>query len=437
MKANSYLYQKIRQIDHDEMRPLDHFTAPVGWINDPNGLIYYKNYYHLFYQYNPYAPHWDAMHWGHARSKDGLHWQDLPIAMSPDHEYDKDGVFSGSAIIKDKKLYVIYTGHVIDSNNQAIETQNLAWSDNGIDFHKYEKNPVITVAELPAKADQSNFRDPKVFKHGDKYYCILAAAIAGEGSLVLFESENLFDWSFKSVLLHNSNLGIMTECPDYANIDGKDFLLFSVIKGNNQKSIVYTAQGKMNWENFTFALEKMKRLDDGYDFYASQSFLNKKGRRTVIPWLRSAGHINYLEEHHHLWNGMMGIPRELYFVNNRLVQRPIGEVKTLDCKEKKNILLGSYRLKEKIKIGQCLLLAGANGEIRIGRKDTTQYLIEIRSPAFIKKIFWTSKSADLIIVIDNSSLELFAENNTLSVVTFIYGIKKAILKKISPSFKVI
>ena len=112
MKENSYLYEIIRKIDNYELRPLFHFTAPVGWINDPNGLIHYKNYCQLYYQYNPYAPHWDNMHWGHARSKDGLHWEDMPIAMKPDHAYDKTGVFSGSAIEKDGKLYVLYTGHV-------------------------------------------------------------------------------------------------------------------------------------------------------------------------------------------------------------------------------------------------------------------------------------------------------------------------------------
>lgn len=126
MKENSYLYEKIRKIDNDELRPLFHFTAPVGWINDPNGLIYYKNYYQLYYQYNPYAPHWDNMHWGHARSKDGLHWEDMPIAMKPDHQYDKTGIFSGSAIEKDDKLYVLYTGHV-DENDQITETQCVAF----------------------------------------------------------------------------------------------------------------------------------------------------------------------------------------------------------------------------------------------------------------------------------------------------------------------
>lgn len=175
MKANTYLYKKIRKIDHDVLRPTFHFNAPVGWINDPNGLIYYKNYYQLYYQYNPYAPHWDSMHWGHARSKDGIHWQDMPVAMKPDHEYDKSGVFSGSAIEKGGKLYVIYTGHV-DENGKAVETQCVAVSDDGVDFKKYKNNPVMTIADLPGEVDESNFRDPKVFEHDGKYYCVIAAA---------------------------------------------------------------------------------------------------------------------------------------------------------------------------------------------------------------------------------------------------------------------
>lgn len=429
MKENSYLYQKIRQLDHDEMRPIIHFTAPVGWINDPNGLIYYKNYYHLFYQYNPYAPHWDAMHWGHARSEDGIHWQDMPIAMKPDRIYDQSGVFSGSAIEKDGRLYVVYTGHVIDEKGQATETQCVAYSDDGVNFKKYVNNPVMTVADLPGTTDKGNFRDPKVFEHDGKYYCVVAAALEHQGSLVLFESDDLLHWTFKSVLLHGEKLGIMTECPDFFNIAGQDYLAFSVILGEGQNSVVYLAKGQMNWDNFTFELEEMPRLDDGDDFYASQSFVDKDDQRIVIPWLRSADHVDYLEDNGHSWNGMMGIPRILSTINGQLVQKPIGSIKQLDLSNPVEIAPGSYQLTEEIPVGKTLMLKGNNGEIHILRKDKEQYIIEIHSPAFIKTISWKTNAHNLILVIDNSSLEIFDQDKTLSIVTFVAGIKQAVLQQ--------
>lgn len=430
MKENSYLYKKIRKIDDDELRPTFHFTAPVGWINDPNGLIHYKNYYQLYYQYNPYAPHWDNMHWGHARSKDGLHWEDMPIAMKPDHEYDKTGVFSGSAIEKDGKLYVLYTGHV-DENGQITETQCVAVSDDGVDFKKYENNPVMTVADLPGETDESNFRDPKVFKHGDKYYCVVAAALEKHGSLVLFESDDLLHWSFKSVLLQGEEYGIMTECPDYFNLNGQDYLAFSVILGDSRNSIVYIAKGHMDWQNFKFKLKEQHRLDDSDDFYASQSFVDEKGNRIIIPWLRSADHVNYLEESGHLWNGMMGIPRRLTMNNGQLIQKPIGTINDMSLSDSQDIDLGSYKLTEEIPIDHSLILKGDNGEIHITRKNEDQYVIEIHSPVFIKTVSWHPDNHKLTLVIDNSSLELFSQSKTLSIVTFVSGIKQAMLKEIN------
>lgn len=426
MKENTYLYNKIRKIDHDDLRPTFHFTAPVGWINDPNGLIYYKNYYQLYYQYYPYALHWDSMHWGHARSKDGLHWEDMPVAMKPDHDYDKSGVFSGSAIEKDGKLYVVYTGHV-DENGKAVETQCVAISEDGVDFEKYENNPVMTVADLPGKVDQSNFRDPKVFEHDCKYYCVIAAAINGNGSIVLFESEDLLHWSFKSVLLQGEKYGLMTECPDYFSINGKDCLAFSVIWGNGKNSVVYIAEGHMDWQNFSFDLEKYHRLDDGDDFYASQSFMNEKGERIVIPWLRSVDHIDYLEKSGHLWNGMMGIPRKLTVDDNKLIQSPLGQCKQISPLDSE-IALGTYQLTGAIPVNQSLILKGDNGEIHITRTDEKEYTVDIHSPAFTKKIVWHSNEHKLTLVIDNSSLEIFGQTQTLSVVTFIAGINRMELK---------
>ncbi|RVU71119.1 MULTISPECIES: family 43 glycosylhydrolase [Lactobacillus] len=427
MQSRKDIYSEVRK--SDPLRPTFHYTAPIGWINDPNGLIYYKNYYQLYYQHNPYAPHWDDMHWGHARSKDGLHWEDLPEAMEPEHDYEKSGVFSGSAIEKDGKLYVLYTGHVLDDKRQATETQCVAYSDDGIDFHKYEGNPVMTVVDLPGETDRGNFRDPKVFEHDGKYYCVVAAALNKRGSIVLFESDDLLHWSFKSVLLQNDQLGIMTECPDYFNIDGHDFLAFSVIKGEGQNSVVYLAQGKLDWSKFTFELEDMHRIDEGDDFYASQSFLDEKGDRIVIPWLRSVDHVDYLEKSGHIWNGMMGIPRRETVENGHIKQEPIGTIEPLKVEGKTEISLGSYRLETPIETGQSLVLKGDNGEIRLTHQAENKYQIEIHSPAFIKTISWEIRLDKPIFVIDNSSFEIFAGEKPMSIVTFVAGIHEAILEK--------
>lgn len=117
-----------------------HFEPPRGWMNDPNGLIFYQGRYHAFYQHNPYAPKWDVMHWGHAVSEDLLHWEHLPMALVPDQPYEDDlGCFSGSAVEKDGRLYLFYTA----VSHRFGQAQCVAWSDDGVHFTKYEGNPVI------------------------------------------------------------------------------------------------------------------------------------------------------------------------------------------------------------------------------------------------------------------------------------------------------
>lgn len=128
------------------MRQNYHFMAQTGWINDPNGLIYYKGRYHLFFQYNPYYGFWDYMHWGHAVSEDLVHWEYLPLALAPSESYDdhmRGGCFSGSAIEHDGKLFLMYTGTKNDGNGFE-QSQCIAYSEDGIHFEKYEGNPVIT-----------------------------------------------------------------------------------------------------------------------------------------------------------------------------------------------------------------------------------------------------------------------------------------------------
>ena len=139
------------------MRPKLHFTAPQNWINDPNGLIYFRGKYHIFYQHFPYTCEWGTMHWGHAISDDLMNFEHLPIALYPSKSYDHNGCFSGSAIIYQDKLYLYYTSiqyaqenpnyfHVQYSDDDLIASQSLVISDNGYDFdNHYQKHQVIDV----------------------------------------------------------------------------------------------------------------------------------------------------------------------------------------------------------------------------------------------------------------------------------------------------
>ena len=145
-KAQSAIDKNKEAVKNGKMRQRYHFMGETGWINDPNGLIYYKGKYHFFFQFNPYYGHWDYMHWGHAVSGDMLHWEYLPIALAPSESYDdhmRGGCFSGSAIEHDDKLFLMFTG-VTNDGKGFEQVQCIAYSEDGIHFEKYAGNPVLT-----------------------------------------------------------------------------------------------------------------------------------------------------------------------------------------------------------------------------------------------------------------------------------------------------
>ena len=148
-KAQLEIYRQKDFVKKGKMRQRYHFMPQTGWLNDPNGLIYFKGKYHFFFQYNPYSGFWDCMHWGHAVSDDLMHWDYLPLALAPSEEYDnypKGGCFSGSAIEYDGKLCIMYTG-TANYGNGIEQTQCLAFSEDGTHFKKYKGNPVLTAPE--------------------------------------------------------------------------------------------------------------------------------------------------------------------------------------------------------------------------------------------------------------------------------------------------
>ncbi len=194
-------------------RPQFHFTPAVNWMNDPNGMVYYAGEYHLFYQYNPFGDRWGHMSWGHAVSRDLLHWEHLPVALE---EADNIMIFSGSAVVDWKNtsgfgkngqppLVAIYTGHHTDKPRQA---QHIAYSnDHGRSWTKYRGNPVLDIGE-------SDFRDPKVFWHEPSKRWIMTVAWPLERKVRFYHSNNLKDWMHLSDFGPTGSTTGIWECPD-------------------------------------------------------------------------------------------------------------------------------------------------------------------------------------------------------------------------------
>lgn len=339
-EARKYEEAAEKRIGEEE-RPKFHLSSRTGWMNDPNGFSWYQGKYHMFYQYYPYESKWGPMHWGHAVSSDLLHWEYLPAALAPDELYDMDGCFSGSAIeLPDGRHMLMYTGvsreRMQYGGHQEVQTQCIAVGD-GIDYEKYDKNPVLDAKDLPEGGSGIDFRDPKVWRKEDGTYCCVIGnrPTDGSGQILFYTSEDGFQWKFKSILASNFNrFGKMWECPDLFELDGKWVLLtspqdmlpegFEYHNGNGTLCLI----GEFDEETGSFQEMHNQSIDYGIDFYAPQTVLTPDGRRVMIGWMQnwdSCGIRSPQED----WFGQMSLPRELSVKNGRLFQTPIRELEQM------------------------------------------------------------------------------------------------------------
>lgn len=333
--------EKIKVTD-ERYRLGFHVMAPAGWVNDPNGFCYFNGYYHIFYQHYPYGAEWGPMHWGHSRSKDLVNWEALPIALTPGDTEDKDGCFSGSAVVKDGRLYLIYTGHHYYDKNDPDnfwQTQNIAYSEDGIHFTKYEGNPVISE---PPVDNSHHFRDPKVWEHDNQWYMVLGSQDKeqGLGRVIVYRSNDLKEWDYLGPIAKANGLlteGFMWECPDVFKLNDTDVLLMSPQgiekSGEKYRNLFQTGYvlGRLDYEDHRFERGAFKELDYGHDFYAAQTTETPDGRRILIGWM--AMWESTMPEKEHGWAGALTIPREVRLKDNHLFMVPVRELKTLRLKE--------------------------------------------------------------------------------------------------------
>ncbi|MCI5759152.1 MAG: glycoside hydrolase family 32 protein [Eubacterium sp.] len=335
LKINRAVEEIERTRNHvagGRMRQCYHFMPEAGWMNDPNGLIFYKGQYHFFFQFNPYAPFWGSMHWGHAVSRDLLHWHYLPPALAPSEIYDDHpdgGCFSGSAVEYEGKLWLIYTS-VSDYGKGIRQTQSIAYSEDGIHFLKYDGNPVL---EAPDGVNPGEFRDPKVWEHDGKFYMVTGASQNGRGKALLFSSDNLKEWRYVNEIAESrGDMGSMWECPDFYSAGDRFVLTFSPMGSGDHTSVYMT--GAFDYKTGKLEAQTAREIDWGMDYYAAQSFLAPDGRRIVVGW---ANEWSWMPEWKDWgptfkegWCGFFNLPREVSVLEDGSLRfKPIRELESL------------------------------------------------------------------------------------------------------------
>lgn len=315
-------------------RPLYHIYPEKGLLNDPNGLVYFNNQYHVFFQLNPTGLTHKNKHWGHIVSDDLLHWKRLPIALSPTEWYDKDGCYSGSAVVKDDTLYLFYTGNVINEGNSRSSYQCLATSADGVTFEK--KGPIFP----HPKGFTRHVRDPKVWRgKNGKWWLVLGAQSKDlRGTSLLYSSNNLVTWEEHGELIKESlDLGYMWECPDIVQLNGRDCFIFSpqgYDTGKAEQNLYPTGYflGTFDEENKKFIpSSEFQEVDQGFEFYAPQTFQDKLNQTILFGWMgiMEEDKEQKLAEISKDWIHQLTLPRQLIIDNNQLIQKPVSTLKQL------------------------------------------------------------------------------------------------------------
>ena len=329
----------MTEFNSDELkyRPSFHFSPKKNWMNDPNGMFFYKGVYHLYYQHNPDASVWGPMHWGHATSLDLKHWEEQPIALFPD---DLGTIFSGSAVVDHNNtsglgqegnpaIIAIYTNH--DSEKASIgkeinfQTQSIAYSlDSGQTWTKYTANPVL---KNPGIID---FRDPKVFWYESDQKWVMTLAAGQE--IQFYESKNLLSWTYLSSFGEGvGNHKGVWECPDLFPLPLKGtettkwVQLLSINPGGpNGGSATQYFVGEFDGTNFIIdpdfksSMDKEHNfwLDFGRDNYAGVSFSNLSTEANGVVYLGWMSNWNYANEvPTTTWRSAMTLPRELELIH--------------------------------------------------------------------------------------------------------------------------
>ena len=338
LERNVAAIEKNADMTEGRFRLGHHLMPPVGWLNDPNGLCWYKGKYHVFFQYAPFDVEGGLKFWGHYTSEDMIDWKYEGTALYPDSSYDCHGVYSGSALVDDGKLHLFFTGNVkIDGDydyiNEGRETSTLhVESEDGIHFSNKEE--VISFSEYPEEFT-CHIRDPKVWKENGKYFMVLGGRLKGDkGAVLVYESGDLKEWKLLRTITTPEVFGYMWECPDYFELDGEKSLSVSpqgLTREEFRFQNIYQSGYFILKEDGSVDVKDFREWDMGFDFYAPQTFTDVQGRRILIGWMgmpdADEEYVNKTIEEG--WQHCLTVPRELKLKDGKILQYPVKELENL------------------------------------------------------------------------------------------------------------
>ncbi len=430
----------------DPARPVFHITAPAQWMNDPNGPIYHKGYYHVFYQLHPFSDGDGPKYWGHVRSRDLVKWEPLPIALWPSTETGEAGVWSGCCAINGSGEPMIFYTSV--AAGQSAQTHAEQWAAIGdkdlITWRKFPGNPVLSES-LHGEKKIYDWRDPFIFRHGNRTFLVtggnLNRARGGEAVVNIYEAENagLTQWKYRGVLFQIPDAEARTaECPNFFSIGDRWVLLVSPY-GKVQYYV-----GDFDAGTCRFAARARGVVDCGPNFYAPNTMQLPDGRRILWGWVNGfpGGHG---------WNGCLSVPRVLSLSSDgQLRQSPAPQLRKLrgaSVKWRNTALSGegaAFQLPRTntLEIQVEILLLGA-GSVSLSLQNTaadpSPVLMKFDGSEFRMgdvagrlALPGPERELDLNIFIDRSVLEVFA-NDTLCITKIISPLEAgATLRASSP-----